>query len=66
MKSKFNRLLESIVRRLSNRWLCVVTTIFWRVDRIRNTAFPEIECRWPKVFLAVWRGRVIARVATQD
>lgn len=45
---------------LPNWLLALILTVFWRVDRIRNALFPEVERRWPAVYVATWRrSRVV-------
>ena len=46
---------------LPNWLLCVVTTLGWHIDAVRNTGVAEVERRWPTVFLGLWRGHVVAR-----
>lgn len=47
------------LKQLPNWLLALVLTVFWRVDRVRDNLFPEVERRHPKVYLKTWRGQVL-------
>lgn len=49
---------------LPNIILCVVATLFWHLDRVRNACWPEIKRRHPTVYLRELGGRVL--VLTDD
>lgn len=57
----FNLERRVMKRRIPNWLLCFVGTVFWRVGKVRNWIFPEIERRRPAVFLGTWRGHVIVK-----
>lgn len=48
--------------RLPNWLLATILTLGWRIDRVRNGLFSEVERRWPAVFVTTWRGMVVVRV----
>lgn len=56
------RLAQSIKARMPNWMLAMVLTLGWRIARVRNGLFPEVERRWPQVFVTSWRTFVIVRV----
>lgn len=61
-ESRIARLARSIKTRMPNHILAVVLTLGWRIARVRNWLFPEVEKRWPKVYLTTWRSLVFVHV----
>lgn len=52
-------------KRLPDWLLALILTVFWRNDRVRNTLFREVECRWPKVYLSTIGQHVIVLVKSE-
>lgn len=46
---------------IPNWLLYILGTLTWRIERMRNTFWPEIKRRWPVVFIDTWRGRVAVK-----
>ena len=49
------------MKRIPNWLLCLVTTLGWHIEVVRNHCVAELERRWPAVFLSIWHGHVVAR-----